>query len=204
MSRDFSPCNVVIARFASFFWTPCVSFQYDCSNKMASHVDGNAVLQGTPATSSAFTPAQVEHYLRHISFPLPPTHPRDAFFLETLHRCQITSIPYENLSLHYNPAHSNSIDPQHLYAKFLPDFARALPERTDNSSRGRGGFCFETCVFFLYILRGLGFAAYPTAAHIRIRDHFTRVPSGPFVGPRHGEFSPRYLLSSNGMLSCGA
>lgn len=152
---------------------------------MACPTESNKVPQGTSSISSAFTPSQIEHYLRHVSFPLPLTHPRDAFFLETLHRCQITSIPYENLSLHYNAAHSNSIEPQHLYAKFIPDFDGAGSERT--SSRGRGGFCFETCVFFLHVLRGLGFTAYPTPARIRIRDHFTRVPSGPFVGPRHGE-----------------
>ncbi|KAJ4403619.1 hypothetical protein N0V82_010630 [Gnomoniopsis sp. IMI 355080] len=74
----------------------------------------------------------------------------------------------------------SAFDPQDLYTKFLPDFANP-----DNRSGGRGGFCFETCVFFLHILRALGFKAYPTSARIRIRDHFTRVPSGPFVGPRH-------------------
>lgn len=156
-----------------------------------------------PTVPSAFTPAQIQHYLHHIAFPLPPTHPRDAHFLRTLHRCQITSIPYENLSLHYNPAHANSIDPQALYAKFLPDFPSSHANangsgngdgdggetRTVSSSRGRGGFCFETAVFFLHVLRGLGFRAYPAAARIRIRDPLTRVPAGPFVGPRHGECS---------------
>lgn len=140
------------------------------------------LLKNTPL-KSAFSPAQILHYLRHISFPLPLTHPRDATFLRTLHRCQITSIPYENLSLHYNSAHTNSIDPQDLYAKILPDFADA----NHQESRARGGFCFETSVFFLHILMGLGFTAYPSSARIRIRDHFTRVPSGPFVGPRHGK-----------------
>lgn len=134
------------------------------------------------ANNSAFSQAQLQYYLQHISFPLPLSYPRDAFFLRALHRCQITSFPYENLSLHYNVSHNNSIDPQELYAKFLPAFADF-----DIRSRGRGGFCFETCVFFLHILRALGFKAYPTAAKIRIRDHFTRVPSGPFVGPRHGK-----------------
>ncbi|KAF3765778.1 cysteine proteinase [Cryphonectria parasitica EP155] len=138
------------------------------------------LLQNTPL-ESAFSPAQIQHYLQHISFPLPLTHPRDTIFLQTLHRCQITSIPYENLSLHYNSARTNSIDPQDLYAKFLPDFHPTASEQ----SRGRGGFCFETSVFFLHILKGLGFRAYPTAARIRIRDHLTRVPAGPFVGPRH-------------------
>lgn len=135
--------------------------------------------------NSAFSQAQLQYYLQHISFPLPLSHPRDAFFLRTLHRCQITSFPYENLSLHYNVSHNNSIDPQNLYAKFLPAFADS-----HTRSRGRGGFCFETCVFFLHILRALDYKAYSTSASIRIRDHFTRVPSGPFVGPRHGKSTP--------------
>lgn len=156
---------------------------------MSSFVDDSG--EGS-LNSSAFSSPQIEHYLRHISFPLPVTHPRDAVFLHTLHQSQITSIPYENLSLHYNPSHRNSIDPQQLYAKFVPDFAAQDPgavggQPTTISSRGRGGFCFETSVFFLHVLRGVGFTAYPTSARIRIRDHFTRVPSGPFVGPRHGE-----------------
>lgn len=153
-------------------------------SRMAHRIDHSTMSQ-TATSKSAFTPPQILHYLRHISFPLSLSQPRDAGFLQTLHRCQITKFPYENLSLHYNPSHSNSIDPQDLYAKFLPDFASPGAEY----SRGRGGFCFETCVFFLHILRGLGFTAYPTSARIRIRDHFTRVPSGPFVGPRHGEQS---------------
>lgn len=155
------------------------------SNGLQTELEGLESLEATPL-KSAFTPSQIQHYLKHISFSLPLSHPRDARFLQTLHRCQITSIPYENLSLHYNPAHENSIDPLALYAKFLPDFH----DKT-TTSRGRGGFCFETTVFFLHVLRGLGFRAYPTSARIRIRDHFTRVPAGPFVGPRHGKFKRR-------------
>lgn len=161
---------------------------------MASNLDGINTLEETPL-KSAYTPSQIQHYLQHISFPLPLTHPRDALFLQTLHRCQITNIPYENLSLHYNPAHNNSINPQDLYAKFLPDFSApgSGSSTITTKSRGRGGFCFETSTFFLHILRGIGFKAYPTSARIRIRDHFTRVPSGPFVGPRHGQLFCSHL-----------
>lgn len=165
---------------------------------MTSHVNNEGVLEATSPAPSAYSSSQIEHYLRHISFPLPLSHPRDAFFLKTLHRSQITSIPYENLSIHYSTSHLNSIDPQHLYGKFIPDFDASGAEQT--ASRGRGGFCFETCVFFLHILRGLGFTAYPAQAHIRIRDHFTRVPSGPFVGPRHGK-SARDTLGLAGAVS---
>lgn len=173
---------------------------------MSSPSDDNG--GGPPPNSSAFTPSQIERYLRHVSFPLPPSHPRDARFLRTLHQCQITSIPYENLSLHYNPSHSNSIDPQRLYAKFIPDGPAGQnpaksEEHSTTTSRGRGGFCFETSVFFLHVLRGLGFTAYPTAARIRIRDHLTRVPSGPFVGPRHGRLSTSLYANLQAGLQAG-
>lgn len=157
---------------------------------MATQINGLAEPETPPpgpvaAAIPGYSPAQISHYLKHISFPLPLSHPRDATFLKVLHRCQITSIPYENLSLHYNAAHSTSIEPQDIYDKFLPDFA----DPNTTKSRGRGGYCFEDNIFFLFVLRALGFTAYPTSARIRIRDHHTRVPAGPFVGPCHREFT---------------
>lgn len=127
--------------------------------------------QSTPF-GSAYTPSQILNYLNHISFPLSLSFPRNPQALTLLHRLQITTIPYENLSLHYNPHHINDIDPQALYQKFVGP-----------PSRGRGGYCFETAVFWLNILRGLGFTAYHCQASIRLRDG--PVPKGDFVGPRH-------------------
>ncbi|ROV89778.1 hypothetical protein VSDG_08613 [Cytospora chrysosperma] len=130
---------------------------------------GFSTLQQTPLTS-AYTPSQILQYLHHISFPLPVSFPRNAETLSLLHRRQICSIPYENLSLHYHHRHTNDINPQALFAKFV-------------SARGRGGYCFETSIFWLHILRGLGFKAYHSQASIRLRDG--PVPRGNFVGPRH-------------------
>lgn len=126
--------------------------------------------RSTSQQPSAYTPSQISAYLNHISFPLPSSFPRNAETLTLLHRLQITSVPYENLSLHYNHRHINDIDPQALYQKIV-------------SPRGRGGYCFETAVFWLNILRGLGFTAYHSQASIRLRDG--PVPRGDFVGPRH-------------------
>lgn len=130
-----------------------------------------STLQSTPLRS-AYSPSQILTYLEHISFPLPLSFPRNPQALALLHRLQITTIPYENLSLHYNPRHINDIDPQALFQKFIGP-----------PSRGRGGYCFETAVFWLNILRGLGFTAYHCQASIRLRDG--PVPRGDFVGPRH-------------------
>lgn len=132
-------------------------------------IPGFATIQPTPL-SSAYTPSQVLTYLHHISFPLPLSFPRNEETLALLHGLQISAIPYENLSLHYNQRHINDIDPQALFEKFV-------------SLRGRGGYCFETSIFWLNILRGLGFIAYHSQASIRLRDG--PVPRGDFVGPRH-------------------
>ncbi|KUI61527.1 N-hydroxyarylamine O-acetyltransferase [Cytospora mali] len=126
-------------------------------------------LQQTPL-SSVYTPSQILTYLHHISFPLPLSFPRNADALILLHRLQICTTPYENLSLHYHHRHMNDIDPHALFEKFV-------------SPRGRGGYCFETSIFWLNILRGLGFTAYHSQASIRLRDG--PVPKGDFVGPRH-------------------
>lgn len=132
-------------------------------------IPGLSTLRHT-ATPSAYTPSQILSYLHHISFPLPLSFPRNPETLTLLHRLQICAIPYENLSLHYHHQHINDIDPQALYEKFV-------------SPHGRGGYCFETSIFWLNILRGLGFTAYHSQASIRLRDG--PVPRGDFVGPRH-------------------
>ncbi|POS70536.1 hypothetical protein DHEL01_v211068 [Diaporthe helianthi] len=134
--------------------------------------DRVSTLQSNASHGSAYSPSQVLNYLKHISFPLSLSFPRNPQALTLLHRLQITTFPYENLSLHYNPHHINDIDPQALYQKFVGP-----------PSQGRGGYCFETAVFWLNILRGLGFTAYHCQASIRLRDG--PVPMGDFVGPRH-------------------
>ncbi|ROV95166.1 hypothetical protein VMCG_08554 [Cytospora schulzeri] len=137
---------------------------------------------------SAYNHSQILTYLQHISFPLPPSFPRNAESLTLLHRLQICSIPYENLSLHYDHRHANDIDPQALYEKFV-------------SPRGRGGYCFETSVFWLNILRGLGFTAYHSQATIRLRDG--PVPRGDFVGPRHVVTIVEFEVGSRWMTDVG-
>ncbi|PNS20523.1 hypothetical protein CAC42_5973 [Sphaceloma murrayae] len=145
-----------------------------------SYTDPGFSTLASPALPSTYTPFQILQYLKHICFPLPLSFPRNVSTLTLLHRLQITTIPYENLSLHYSPSHDNSISPLTLFEKFV-----APPH--DPSSRvqaaGRGGYCFETAVFWLNILRGLGFRAYSSQARIRLRDG--AVPKGEFVGPRH-------------------
>ena len=119
---------------------------------------------------SPYTPSQIDHYLDYIS--LPSNYRRnqnlslDVDLLSALQACQLTSIPYENLSLHYSHERTISLDPQHLYTKF--------------TQNGRGGYCMENSLFFNHVLRALGFKAYTAGVRIRLRKD--GVPQGQYIG----------------------
>lgn len=123
-----------------------------------------------------YSPAQLLQYFDYISIPrkfYPENKPAlDAEFLKALHVHQIAKIPYENLSLHYNPGSPVDqkviLEPQHLFDKII------------TKANGRGGYCMEGSLFFLWILRSLGFDAYPTGARIRYRKD--GVPYGDYTG----------------------
>lgn len=126
------------------------------------------------ANSQVFDNTQLTKYFDHIR--LPKKHydddvPRDLSLLTVLHRHQIAAIPYENLSLHYAQHKIINLDPQVLFTKFV------------SNGRNRGGYCMEGSLFFLNILRSLGFQAYPTVVRIRLRED--GVPSGDYVTLTH-------------------
>jgi arylamine N-acetyltransferase len=122
--------------------------------------------------ASVYTPAQISAVLNHIQLPQkyhPENKPaHDLEFLTALHVHTISTIPYENLSLHYSPTHIISIDPQNAYEKIV------------EGGRGRGGYCMEVSIMFNHVLRGLGFNSYTAGVRIRLREG--GVPSGHFVG----------------------
>ncbi|KAK4104490.1 arylamine N-acetyltransferase 2 [Parathielavia hyrcaniae] len=120
---------------------------------------------------SAYTPSQVAEYLSYIGLP-PSFHPSSSptlnlAYLTALFTHHITAIPYDNLSIHYSPAHAIALDPPSLFAKMV------------SSRRGRGGYCMETSILFNHMLRALGFAdAYLTGVRIRPRGVDDGVPQG--------------------------
>jgi len=124
---------------------------------------------------SAYTPEQIDRFLSLIKLPsrFHPHNdpPRDIAFLTNLHIHCISTIPYENLSLHYSPNKGVSLDPDDLYQKVVLN------------GRGRGGYCMENSLFFMHMLRGLGFETYPVGVRIRLRQD--GVPSGAYVGFVH-------------------
>lgn len=122
----------------------------------------------------AFDKDQLSRYFDHIKLPQKyhgDDVPRDLAFLTVLHRHQIAAVPYENLTLHYSPQKTIDLDTQTLYTKIV------------SNGRNRGGYCMEGSLFFLNILRSLGFHAYPTVVRIRLRED--GVPTGDYVTITH-------------------
>jgi arylamine N-acetyltransferase len=125
--------------------------------------------------SSAYSPEQISTFLDYIDI---PEHHRekdgpklDLEFLTDLHVHTLSAIPYENISLHYNEEHTNSLDPQKLFEKIVI------------AGRGRGGYCMEISLLYNHILRGLGFQVYTAGVKIRRRENGK--PFGPYVGWVH-------------------
>jgi arylamine N-acetyltransferase len=126
---------------------------------------------------SAYTPSQVSTWLRQIDLPeiyqqyidSPSAFPKTVESLTALFRCQITTFPYENLTVHYSATHLVNIEPHALYRKMMT-----------SPSTGRGGYCMELSIFFHHMLRGLGFHVYMTG--VRNRTRTDGVPDGEYQG----------------------
>ena len=118
---------------------------------------------------SAYSREQVDQFLSHIELPASQHHAQPTLaLLQALHVHMISTVPYDNLSLHYNPAHAISIDPQHVFRKIVA------------SGRGRGGYCMEIAVLYNHMLVALGYDAY--LAGVRTRPRVHGVPEGDFPG----------------------
>ncbi|KAH7414066.1 arylamine N-acetyltransferase 2 [Phaeosphaeria sp. MPI-PUGE-AT-0046c] len=128
--------------------------------------------------ASVFTDSHVSSFLTYVgllpslqSYRFTGNVTKDLHFLTQLHIHTISTIPYENLWLHYNPTHINTIAPLDIY------------NSTVSRNQGRGGYCFQVSIFFNHMLRALGFAAY--LVPVRIRMRVNGVPYGDYGGWRH-------------------
>ncbi|KAL1866876.1 hypothetical protein Daus18300_006579 [Diaporthe australafricana] len=124
--------------------------------------------------TETFSKDQLLQYFDHIQLPQRYRRndvPRDLSLLTALHIHQIAAVPYENLSLHYSQHKTVDLSPQTLFTKFVED------------GRNRGGYCMEGSLFFLHVIRSLGFEAYPTGVRIRLRED--GIPTGDYVGMTH-------------------
>lgn len=118
---------------------------------------------------SAYSAEQVSQYLTHVGLPQsfhPSSNPTlDINYLTALFVHQITTFPYENLSIHYSPNHAVALDPKALFHKMV------------TSNRGRGGYCMEVSILFHHMLRAIGFSPHLTG--VRIRPRINNIPQGP-------------------------
>ena len=73
--------------------------------------------------ASSYSTEQVTNWLERLNLPqsfhqyaqFPRKFPKTTESLRILMRCQITTFPYENLSVHYSRAHLVDIHPASLY-----------------------------------------------------------------------------------------
>lgn len=136
-----------------------------------------APIFGENLQESAYSREQVTQWLKRMAPPqsilqyaeFPGRIPKTIESLRTLMRCQITTFPYENLSVHYSSTHLVDINPESLYTKMMG------PE-----NGGRGGYCMELSIFFFHMLRAIGFHVYMTG--VRNRTRTNGVPGGVYQG----------------------
>lgn len=109
--------------------------------------------------SLSLTGEQVDQYFDRIQLPqsyrlaAAPTLGND--LLSAIQLCHVTSIPYENLSLHYTDKVHVSLNITNIHAKLV--------------GSPRGGYCMENNILFYHVLRFLGFDVYMAGARL-LRD----------------------------------
>lgn len=111
---------------------------------------------------SSYTTRQVDEYFQRISLPQDAskrltdcgqTKEQELLaLLEALQKHQIATVPFENLSLHYSPHRTISLDPDVLFDKIV--------------RKKRGGYCMENNRFFGTVLRSLGYSVYSAGARV--------------------------------------
>jgi len=121
---------------------------------------------------SAYTDEEIDQFLSFIGIPeeyyTANCPRRDLDFLTALHSHMLSTVPYENLSLHYSKEKSISLDPHVLYQKIVL------------GGRGRGGYCMENSLLYMHMLRGLGFNTFTAGVRIRLRED--GIPHGDYIG----------------------
>jgi N-hydroxyarylamine O-acetyltransferase len=92
-------------------------------------------------------PIDVDRYLKRIQAKREVLSIR---YLKSLHHSHLTSIPFENLDIHYN--RKIELDYQKIFHKIVV--------------QRRGGFCYELNGLFLHLLFHLGFESYPVSVRV--------------------------------------
>ncbi|KAN0063272.1 hypothetical protein ACQY0O_004436 [Thecaphora frezii] len=88
----------------------------------------------------------------------------------------LTTFPFENTSLHYEPSHSVVIDPQAVFDRFVP--------------HKKGGYCMQQNLLLLNVLRALGYKAYSASGRVceppaPASSPFSSPTAHTWTGPTH-------------------
>lgn len=138
-------------------------------------------MPANPLNKPTYSKEQIDHIFNRLNFPQalrqydptslkdPPRkdEPSRLQYLTALQRSMLTSVPFENLELHYSPTHVITIEPDALYHKIV------------TQGTGRGGYCMENNAFFVTLLRSLGFSTYSVAARVNMLNSANLPPGTP-------------------------
>jgi arylamine N-acetyltransferase len=116
-----------------------------------------------------FDKEKIEQYFARLNVPkshrvydITDLSSKDALdYLGLLQRLHLSSVPFENLDLHYSCHHSIVLDILQLFDKIV-------------GSEARGGYCMENNALFHALLLSLGFSIYSCGARVN--------QSGSFLG----------------------
>ncbi|KAF8311605.1 cysteine proteinase [Clavulina sp. PMI_390] len=121
-----------------------------------------------------YSASQIERYFNHIRLPAnfrPGAdgvgHSLGLEFLQRLQRYQLSCVPWENLSKHYNPIPGPVIPLLGSNELFEKIVGRGAAGRIDGGG-GRGGGCYEINTLFGNVLRSLGYDVYSGAARVHM------------------------------------
>lgn len=147
-----------------------------------------------PSERLTYSASEIQAYLDTIA--LPQKHRRSPIFTEpklarslthglpllaALQKHQLASIPFENLTLHYNPVPSVTIVPSFVHEKFI------------GSACGRGGRCMENNLLFYTVLLSLGFEVTSIAGRVNEAIQ-PQAAKKEWKGPRYDGWNHRITL----------
>ncbi|KAI9710523.1 MAG: N-terminal acetyltransferase [Bogoriella megaspora] len=117
--------------------------------------------------SPHYTSGQITTYLHYIAHPSPNDIPPPTFsFLKSLITHNLSTIPFDNLKLHYSH-HATSSTPPYTHSRAPSLDPEDLYKTIVNT--GRGGYCVEMNAFFGHMLRSLGFTVKPRGAKVHMK-----------------------------------
>ena len=106
-----------------------------------------------------YTPTQLSTYINHIFGPAyslselqSDVQTSALYALKKLQLRHLCHIPWGNVSMHYSPHKTLSLDTEALFTKIV--------------TRGLGGYCMENNLFFATVMRSLGYELYFTGGRV--------------------------------------